>query len=43
MRENIQEIKKPANRRLAQRGVVKMISGNIYEEVIGVLSHFLEL
>jgi histone H3/H4 len=42
MRENIQGITKPAIRRLARRGGVKRISGDIYEEVRGVLRHFLE-
>ena len=42
MRENIQGITKPAIRRLARRGGVKRISGDIYEEVRSVLRHFLE-
>ena len=42
MRENIQGITKPAIRRLARRGGVKRISGDIYEEIRGVLRHFLE-
>ena len=42
MRENIQGITKPAIRRLARRGGVKRISGDIYEEIRGVLKHFLE-
>lgn len=42
MRENIQGITKPAIRRLARRGGVKRISGDIYEEVRGVLKSFLE-
>jgi histone H3/H4 len=42
MRENIQGITKPAIRRLARIGGVKRISGDIYEEVRGVLRHFLE-
>ena len=42
MRENIQGITKPAIRRLARRGGVKRISGDIYEEVRTVLRHFLE-
>jgi histone H4 len=42
MRENIQGITKPAIRRLARRGGVKRISGDIYEEVRVVLRHFLE-
>ena len=35
MRENIQGITKPAIRRLARRGGVKRISGDIYEETRG--------
>merc|ERR1712124_112904 len=42
IRENIQGITKPAIRRLARRGVVKRISGLIYEEARGVLKKFLE-
>ncbi|KAK8955338.1 hypothetical protein KSP40_PGU001666 [Platanthera guangdongensis] len=42
LRDNIQGIKKPAIRRLARRGVVKRISGLIYEETRGVLKIFLE-
>jgi histone H4 len=42
MRENIQGITKPAIRRLARRGGVKRISGDIYEEARGVLRRFLE-
>ena len=41
-RENIQGITKPAIRRLARRGGVKRISGDIYEEVRSVLKQFLE-
>ena len=36
LHDNIQGITKPAIRRLAQRGVVKRISGLIYEETKGV-------
>ncbi|KAK6116078.1 hypothetical protein DH2020_008347 [Rehmannia glutinosa] len=42
LRDNIQGITKPANRRLARRGGVKRISGLIYEETRGVLKIFLE-
>jgi histone H4 len=42
MRENIQGITKPAIRRLARRGGVKRIRGDIYEKIRGVLRHFLE-
>ena len=42
LRENIQDITKPAIRRLARRGGVKRISGHIYEETRGVLKVFLE-
>ena len=41
-RENIQGITKPAIRRLARRGGVKRISGDVYEETRGVLKVFLE-
>jgi histone H3/H4 len=41
-REAIQGITKSAIRRLARRGCVKRISGDIYEEIRGVLRHFLE-
>ncbi|KAI1339521.1 putative histone H4 [Xylariaceae sp. FL0016] len=37
LRDNIQGITKPAIRRLARRGGVKRISGNIYEEIRGAL------
>ena len=39
---NIAGITKPAIRRLARRGGVKRISGNIYEESRGVIKTFLE-
>ncbi|XP_063728949.1 histone H4-like [Symsagittifera roscoffensis] len=42
LRDNIQGITKPAIRRLALRGVVKRISGLIYEETRGVLKNSLE-
>jgi histone H4 len=42
MRENIQGITKPAIRRLARRGGVKRISGDIYEEIRGMLRYLLE-
>merc|ERR1712026_164065 len=42
LRDNIQGITKPAIRRLARRGVVKRISGLIYEETRKVLKIFLE-
>jgi histone H4 len=42
MRENIQKITKPAIHRLARRGGVKRISGDIYEEIRGILRHFLD-
>ncbi|XP_078733475.1 histone H4-like [Lampetra fluviatilis] len=42
LRDNIQGITKPANRRLDRRGGVKRISGLIYEETRGVLKVFLE-
>jgi histone H4 len=42
LRDNIQGITKPAIRRLARRGGVKRISGQVYEEVRGVLKVFLE-
>ncbi|KAL9692120.1 hypothetical protein quinque_015901 [Culex quinquefasciatus] len=42
LRDNIQGITKPAIRRLARRGGVKLISGLIYEETRGVLKVFLE-
>jgi histone H3/H4 len=37
MKDNIRGITKPAIRRLARRGGVKRISGNIYEEIRGVV------
>ena len=39
---NIMGVTKPAIRRLARRGGVKRISGNIYEETRGTLKVFLE-
>lgn len=42
LRDNILGITKPSIRRLARRGGVKRISGNIYEETRGVLKIFLE-
>ena len=42
LRDNIQGITKPAIRRLARRGGVKRISGDIYEETRSVLKVFLE-
>lgn len=42
LRNNIQGITKPAIRRLARRGGVKRISGQIYDESRGVLKLFLE-
>lgn len=42
MKDNIQEITKPAIMRLARRGGVKRISGLIYQETRGVLKVFLE-
>ena len=42
LRDNIQDITKPAIRKLASRGGVKRISGLIYEETRGVLKSFLE-
>jgi histone H4 len=42
MRKNIQGITKPAIRRLARRGGVKRISGDIYADIRGVLRHFLK-
>jgi len=41
-RDNVQGITKPAIRRLARRGGVKRINGEIYEETRGVLKAFLE-
>ncbi|RYP46946.1 hypothetical protein DL768_006929 [Monosporascus sp. mg162] len=43
LRDNINGITKPAIRRLARRGGVKRISGNIYDEVRSVLKARLEL
>ncbi|CAL4140751.1 unnamed protein product, partial [Meganyctiphanes norvegica] len=42
LRDPIQDITKPAIRRLARRGGVKRISGLIYEETRNVLKIFLE-
>ncbi len=42
LRDNIQGITKPAIRRLARRGGVKRISGQIYEETRTVLKTFLD-
>ncbi|XP_057349867.1 histone H4-like [Manis pentadactyla] len=42
LRDNIQGITKPANRRPARRGGVKRIPSPIYEETRGVLMVFLE-
>ena len=42
LRDNIQGITKPAIRRLARTGGVKIISELIYEEISGVLKVFLE-
>ncbi|EFC47049.1 histone H4 [Naegleria gruberi] len=42
IRNNITGITKPAIRRLARRGGVKRISGQIYDETRGVLKNFLE-
>ena len=42
LRDNIQWITKPAIRKLARRGVVKLISDLIYDETIGVLKIFFE-
>jgi histone H4 len=42
LRANIEGITKPAIRRLARRGGVKRMSGQIYDEVRGVLKVFLE-
>ncbi|KAM6065057.1 LOW QUALITY PROTEIN: histone H4-like [Theristicus caerulescens] len=42
LHNNIQDITKPAIRRLARRGGVKCISGLIYEETHSVLKVFLE-
>lgn len=42
LRDSIQGITKPAIRRLARRGGVKRISGQIYDESRGVLKLFLE-
>jgi histone H4 len=42
IRDNIQGVTKPAIRRLARRGGVKRMSGQVYEEARGVLKVFLE-
>lgn len=42
LRENIKGITKPAIRRMARRGGVKRIGGNIYEETRGTIKAFLE-
>ena len=42
LRDNIQGITKPAIRRLARRGGVKRINGEIYEETRNRLKAFLE-
>ena len=42
LRDNILGVTKPAIRRLARRGGVKRISGEVYEETRGVLKTFLE-
>ncbi len=42
LKDNIQGITKPAIKRLARRGGVKRISGNVYEETRGMLKVFLE-
>ena len=42
LRDNITGITKPAIRRLARRGGVKRISGQIYDETRVVLKNFLE-
>ncbi|EMR70327.1 Histone H4 [Eutypa lata] len=43
LRDNINGITKPAIRRLARRGGVKRISGNIYEDIRAVLKSRLEM
>ncbi|KAK6544646.1 Core component of nucleosome [Orbilia ellipsospora] len=42
LRDNIQAITKPSIRRLARRGGVKRISGQIYEEIRGVMKIYME-
>ena len=42
MRDNIRVITKPAIRRLARRGGIKRLSGQVYEESREVLKVFLE-
>jgi histone H4 len=42
LRDNLQGITKPDIRRLARRGGVKRISGEMYEQTRGVLKVFLE-
>lgn len=42
LRNNILSITKPSIRRLARRGGVKRISGQIYEETRGVLTNFID-
>ena len=42
LKDNILRVTKPAIRRLARRGGVKRLSGQIYEETRGVLKVFLE-
>lgn len=42
VKSNIQRITKPALRRLARRGGVKRINGNVYDETRSVLTSFLE-
>lgn len=42
LRNSIEGVTKPAIRRLARRGGVKRISGDIYEEIRGQLKAFLE-
>jgi len=42
LRDNIQGITKPAIRRLARRGGVKRISGQVYDEIRTVLKNFVE-
>jgi len=42
LRDNLQGITKPAIRRLARRGGVKRISGQVYDEIRSVLKKFVE-
>ena len=42
LRDNISGITKPAIRRLARRGGIKRVSGQVYEETRSVLRIFLE-